>query len=516
MGRTRFVQVWDTVTGLEIDRLPGQCCVAMSPDGRFLATVSEDRAVVLWDARTGGKVRAFPGPLPPITAFPGAVASLAFSLDGQRLLAVGGDRLIRTWDLTSGLEVAGARLGRAPENAVPYLSPDAQYVFLCAFREHPAEIRRTASGEFVRKVPEMGLEMLQFAPDGRWCATVSGNEVVVFETATGRKMHTLVEHGTYVHWVAFSPDGQRLAAGGEDGTVRLWELHRGQPLRTLRGHASRIVSLTFSPDGHWLVSASADGEVNLWDGRPPSDDLRAEREARVLLEWLYAGPGMPKDVPARLQAHPAIGEPVRLKALAMAPLYAAAQADREAYRLVDGLGQRPLLREEILQELRRQRGGDEAVRQKALAFAEHYVDQPGRFNQASWKVVSQVGRGPDEYKRALRLAEVACRLAPDNGSFLNTLGVAYYRTRQWQLALQTLTRSEPLNARRYQASIPADLAFLAMACHQLGQEDKARAYLTRLREAVKESRWAKNKEAQDFLREAEEVLKAKPPEKDRP
>jgi tetratricopeptide (TPR) repeat protein len=330
--------------------------------------------------------------------------------------------------------------------------------------------------------------------------------VQVYETATGRRTHILRGHSDYARGVAFSSDLQRLAAGGDDRTVRLWDLHNGQLIRTLRGHAYGVWDVAFGPDGRWLVSADLSGQVKLWDGRPLTDDLRAEREARALLDWLYAVPSSPPDVPARLRADRTIGPAVRQKALALAPLYAEARVGRDAYRLVEDLAKRPLPREEILEKLRLQKGGDAAVRQKALAYAKHYVEDPGRFYFASWPVVGQSGRSTGEYTRALRLAKIACRLAPDNGSYLTTLGAAYYRTGQWQLALETLTRSERLNAKAYGAPIPADLTFLAMTYHQLGQEDKARSFLKRLREVVQDARWAKDPEAKAFLSEAEGVL----------
>jgi WD40 repeat protein len=66
-----------------------------------------------------------------------------------------------------------------------------------------------------------------------------------------------------VHTVVFSPDGQRIATGGLDGVVKLWQ-RNGQLLRSLTGHRDRIWSLAFSPDGSLMASSSADGTIKLW------------------------------------------------------------------------------------------------------------------------------------------------------------------------------------------------------------------------------------------------------------
>jgi tetratricopeptide (TPR) repeat protein len=127
-------------------------------------------------------------------------------------------------------------------------------------------------------------------------------------------------------------------------------------------------------------------------------------------------------------------------------------------------------------------------------------------NQSSWKVVVNPGGEPAAYQKALEEAEEACRLYPEERHYLNTLGVAQYRVGRYQQALETLSRSEKLNATPAEGSRPADLAFLAMTCWRLGQTDRALKYLDRLREAVKKR--AKDEEAQAFLREAGTLLQA--------
>ena len=113
------------------------------------------------------------------------------------------------------------------------------------------------------------------------------------------------------------------------------------------------------------------------------------------------------------------------------------------------------------------------------------------------------------YRKALRYSEEACQLEPENGDFLSTLGVAYYRVGNYEKALDVLVRSDKINALKDKGSRPADLAFLAMAHQQLGHAKEAEAKLQLLRERMKDPRWRKTPQAQGFLREAEELL-AKP------
>jgi tetratricopeptide (TPR) repeat protein len=220
--------------------------------------------------------------------------------------------------------------------------------------------------------------------------------------------------------------------------------------------------VAFSPDGRRIASASRDQTIKVWEAQPVSADI--------------------------LQL-------------------------REIVKRLRGLFDRPLLRSEVLAELRKDSTLDAATREAALQIAQTTPENSGRLNAAARDVVKMRGQEHDKYSLAFRQAEAAAQAAPAIGEYLNTLGVAYYRLGDFERAVETLERSEKLNATKKEGTQPADLAFLAMAQHQLGHKKEAQATLARLREVMKQPSWAKNEEFSGFLHEAEELIEGKPSDK---
>jgi WD40 repeat protein len=105
-----------------------------------------------------------------------------------------------------------------------------------------------------------------FSPDGARIASGGvDNSIKLWDAASGRLLRSFEGHSSYVASVAFSPDGVRIASGSGDKTIKLWDAASGRLLRTFEGHTNRVTSVAFSPDGARIASGSWDKTVKLWD-----------------------------------------------------------------------------------------------------------------------------------------------------------------------------------------------------------------------------------------------------------
>jgi WD40 repeat protein/tRNA A-37 threonylcarbamoyl transferase component Bud32 len=105
-----------------------------------------------------------------------------------------------------------------------------------------------------------------FSPDGQTLASGSVDKTIkLWDVKTGKLRYTLRGHSGSVRSVAFSPDGQTLASGSGDWTIKLWDVKTGKLRDTLSGHSGSVCSVAFSPDGQTLASGSYDKTIKLWD-----------------------------------------------------------------------------------------------------------------------------------------------------------------------------------------------------------------------------------------------------------
>ncbi|MCB0037479.1 MAG: WD40 repeat domain-containing protein, partial [Anaerolineales bacterium] len=273
--------------------------IVFSPDGRWLASLSQDRTARLWDVATGQTLA--------VMGLDGAGAQLSFNQDGSHLVTTTESGPWQVWDLKSvdiphqkfeheqvveaavlsnngALVFSGGRdfdthVWERATGAETTLSDQSQLItdvaitaednLVATASEDGVVIIRDVSTQTVKQTIEVTgvVFALAFNQAGTRLTTVdSFGNVITWEIASGDELFRS-NHSNFPDLlaVAYDPQGNSLATGGADGSVVVWDAAAGSTSATLTHGSQPITAITYTADGQWLLTASQDGLVRLWE-----------------------------------------------------------------------------------------------------------------------------------------------------------------------------------------------------------------------------------------------------------
>jgi WD40 repeat protein len=235
--------------------------VAISKDGKYLATGSYDNTAKLWDIQTGNLIQTLNG-------HENWVSDVAFSPDGRYLLTGSFDNTAKIWDLSNGTVIVTLSGHSDTVLAVAY-SPEGNFV-LTGSNDKTAKLWDVRTGQeiYTFNGHEEAVWNVAFSPDSKMILTGSQDMTAkLWDFEARSEIYTFQASVGDVYSVAFSPSGKQIVIAGRAGSAELWDVESRNKVLTFEGHRDGILEVAFSHNGYYILTGSFDGTAILWSSK---------------------------------------------------------------------------------------------------------------------------------------------------------------------------------------------------------------------------------------------------------
>ncbi|HTJ42811.1 MAG TPA: protein kinase [Kofleriaceae bacterium] len=275
-GADHDIIVWDVASASIVRRLHGDfdrvTDLDWSPDGRYLASGGNDDTLRLWDLSTP--------PAEPARGHALPVVSVAASPDGRLLASGSYDKSVRVWDAATGEELAVFTGHTQRVHAVAFVPGAARVVSGSA--DGTARVWDLATGaEVLHVAQQASIYDVAVSPDGKTLLTAGTDYIArLWDLSTGALVGELRGHTDRIYTAIWSADGALIATGSYDTTARVWDVASRKTTMILRGHHDAVDGLAFTGDGR-LVTGGEDRSVRVWDLATGQGRVLADLPGRV-------------------------------------------------------------------------------------------------------------------------------------------------------------------------------------------------------------------------------------------
>jgi len=266
------LRLWEQDSGAQIgndwrddEDEVGVFTIALSPNGKTVASGSRNGTVKLWDIETRNVIAKW-------TGHSDVIQSVCWSADGGRVASGSSDGTARVWDVESGEVVLGPiktmTVHQPSFILVVAFSPDgSNFATGGSEQDGRTKIWDASTGKLLSTLEhDSSVFSLVWTSDQKKLLSGCANgSITIFNTTTWQQIAVLEDHTTTVYALSLFRNDRLLASGSQDKTVRLWNLDTNLPVSLPLGHRCMVYDTAFSPDGRFLATAGGDGNAYVWD-----------------------------------------------------------------------------------------------------------------------------------------------------------------------------------------------------------------------------------------------------------